>query len=278
MITDSETNLLYLADCLPQKYPSFAENLLQLLNSNSIVSRFLPKTKDIWAVDYMPVQLGIDSFVNFTYTPDYLNTRARLKTISDVAQILQATGISAKQSDIVLDGGNVIKSKDQVILCDKIFRENPHYSERMLIKKLKEIFQVNKIIFLPTQKSDFTGHADGMVRFVNDQTVFINKYAAIDREFYRAVLIALSNAGLKIIELPYNPYQNSSNDDATGIYMNYLEMEGLIIVPTFDIAEDEAAVQILEQLFPDHKILTLNSSDIAKKGGILNCISWNIRV
>jgi len=242
MVTDSETNLLYLADCLPQKYPSFAENFLQLLNSYSIPYKFLPKTKDIWAVDYMPVQLGIGSFVNFTYTPDYLKTKAGIKTISDVTQILKWTGISAKQSDIVLDGGNVIKSKDQVILCDKIFRENPHYSERMLIKKLEEIFGVNKVIILPTQKSDFTGHADGMVRFINEQTVLINQYAAVDREFFRAVLIALNNAGIKTTELPYNPYGNSSNDDATGIYMNYLEMEGLIIVPTFDIKEDEAAV------------------------------------
>lgn len=75
-----------------------------------------------------------------------------------------------------------------------------------------------------------------------------------------------------------NPYNNLSNDDACGIYINYLGMAGLIIVPTFGMKEDEEAVQIIRQLFPNYKILTLNSSEIAKKGGILNCISWNIKV
>jgi len=148
----------------------------------------------------------------------------------------------------------------------------------MLIRALEEVLEVSKVIFLPTQKNDFTGHADGMVRFISDDLVLINRYAATDREIYRAVMIALNNAGLKTYELPYDPYLNSSNDDATGIYMNYLEMEGLIILPVFNIRADEAALKVIEQLFPDHKILTINASDIAKMGGILNCISWNIRI
>jgi len=278
MVTDGETNLLYLADCLPKKHPAFANSLRQLLDGNSIPYQFLPKTKDIWAVDYMPVQLGLNSYVRFVYDPDYLRTKAGKKTISDVPQILKDIGISAKRSDIIIDGGNIIKSKDQAILCDKVFRENPQYTEPMLIRALVEVLEVSKIIFLPTQKNDFTGHADGMVRFINDDLVLINRYAAADRELYRAVMIALNNAGLKTYELPYDPYLNSSNDDATGIYLNYLEMEGLIILPVFNVRADEAAVKVIEQLFPDHRILTINASAIAQKGGILNCISWNIRV
>jgi agmatine deiminase len=272
MVTDNETNLLYLADCLPEKYPLFSGSFLKLLERNSIPFKFLPNTKDIWAVDYMPLQLAVGSFLTFIYNPDYLQTKAGMKTISDVPGILKETGIVGKSIDLVLDGGNVVKSKGRVILCDKIFRENPQFPERMLIKKL------DKVIFLPTQKSDFTGHADGMVRFIDEETVLINTYADGDRDFSRAVIVALNNAGLATAELAYNPYQNTSNNDASGIYMNYLEMEGLIILPTFDLQEDEAAVHMIGQLFPHHKILTFNSSEIAKKGGILNCISWNIKV
>lgn len=278
MIQDNETNLLYLADCLPKKNPDFAKEFKQLLDGNGIKYKYLPNTKDIWAVDYMPLQLGLNLFVNFIYNPDYLQTKLRLKTISDVPRILQEISVKATNSDIVLDGGNVIKSGDTIILCDKVFKENPKYGERELIKKLEQTFKVDKVIFLPTHKSDFTGHADGLVRFVNDNTVLINKYANEDRSFQLAVMIALNNAGLETIELPYNPYNNFSIDDAVGIYLNYLEMEGLIIVPTFGMKEDEEAVQIINQVFPNYKILTLNSIEIAKKGGILNCISWNIKV
>jgi agmatine deiminase len=278
MIRDNETNLLYLADCLIKKNPVFARDFEQLLYNNRIEYKYLPNTKDIWAVDYMPIQTEVNSFVNFVYEPDYLQTKAGLKTISDVQLILKDIGITSTNVDVVLDGGNVIKGNDTVILCDKVFSENPHYRENDLIKKLEETFNVSRVIFLPTHKNDFTGHADGMVRFINDKTVLVNKYVKEDQQFQLGVRMALHNAGLKIIELPYNPYKNASNDDATGIYINYLEMEGLIIVPIFSIEEDEEAVKMIEDLFPDKRILTLNSTVIASKGGILNCISWNIKV
>lgn len=278
MIRDNETNLLYLADCLIKKNPVFAKDLEQLLTNNRIDYKFLPNTKDIWAVDYMPIQTAVNSFVKFIYKPDYLQTKAGQKTISDVQLILKDIGITATNVDVVLDGGNVVKGIDSVILCDKVFKENPQCDERKLIKKLEEIFKVDRIIILPTHKSDFTGHADGLVRFVNDNTVLINGYANEDRAFHLAIIIALNNAGLETLEMPYNPYNNSSNDDACGIYINYLEMDGFLIIPTFGIKEDNEAVQLMEQLYPNKRVLTINSSEIARKGGILNCITWNIKV
>jgi agmatine deiminase len=44
-------------------------------------------------------------------------------------------GISAVQSDIILDGGNVIKAKSWVILTDKVFLENPSLSEKQIFSK-----------------------------------------------------------------------------------------------------------------------------------------------
>jgi len=186
-------------------------------------------------------------------------------------------GIAAETSNIVLDGRNVVKGKDKAILCNKVFKENPHYDERALIKKLEEIFQASKIIFLPTDKDGFMDHADGMVRFINDDTVLINEYTNESSEFQLGVRLALYNAGLKTIELPYNPYSNSATDDASGIYINYLEMNGLVIAPTFKIIEDDEAIILLKEVFPTKKILSIDSSEIAKQGGILDCISWNIK-
>ena len=278
MIQDKDTNFLYLADCLPKKYPTFFQKLEQLLGANSIKYDLLTNTKDIWAVDYMPVQIEINSFVNFVYNPRYLKTKSGQKTISAVPQILNAIGITAINSNVVLDGGNVVKGKDTIIMCDRVFSENPGHSAKMLIQELEDTFQVDKVIFITAHKKDFTGHADGMVRFINDDTVLINRYADTDKDFSLSVKLALHNAGLTMVEMPYNPYNNLSNDDACGIYINYLEMDGLIVVPTFNIAEDEEAIKLIEQVFPDRNILTVNSSEIAKKGGILNCISWNIKV
>lgn len=55
MITDNETNFLWLADSLPKKFPDFYKRFEKLLIENKVEYQLLPQTKDVWAVDYMPV-------------------------------------------------------------------------------------------------------------------------------------------------------------------------------------------------------------------------------
>jgi hypothetical protein len=143
MITDSQTNTLYLADCLPTKHPKFFADFEAVLKKCGIAFQLLPDTKDIWAVDYMPVQVSLDKFVQFVYNPDYLQSQKWIKTISDVESICNSIKLNRIKSDIVLDGGNVTKTTDKVIMCDKIFIENPHYSRRQLADKLRELFEVD---------------------------------------------------------------------------------------------------------------------------------------
>ncbi len=87
----------------------------------------------------------------------------------------------------------------------------------------------------------------------------------------------LEKAKLKYIEVPYNPYSNKTNLDAKGIYLNYLQMKDIIFVPVYGLKEDEQAIKILKSVFPKEKIVPVPSIEIAKQGGVLNCISWNVR-
>ena len=277
MIIDQQTNFLYLADSLPKLYPSFHARFEKLLNQCSISSALIPNTNDVWAVDYMPIQVQENSFIQFVYNPDYLVSRTERKTISNVDSICQQIGIKPINSNIILDGGNVIRGKDKVIMTDKVFKSNPSYSIKQLIHELEELFQVDKLIFIPEQPGDFTGHADGMVRFLNDDTVIINDYKDEKPDFRRAFFIALNNAGLKYVEIPYNLNENDNDDQAHGCYINYLQMENLIIVPTFGLKEDDQAVRKFEELFPGQTIASVESRDIAEQGGVLNCITWNIK-
>jgi len=54
--------------------------------------------------------------------------------------------------------------------------------------------------------------------------------------------MALDNAELDYIEIPYNSYINKSYDKANGDYINFLQMENTVIIPTFGIKEDEMAI------------------------------------
>jgi len=56
MIIDRETNFLYLSDLLPLEYPDFFKRFETVLQDCNIPFELIQDTKDIWAVDYMPIQ------------------------------------------------------------------------------------------------------------------------------------------------------------------------------------------------------------------------------
>ncbi len=187
-------------------------------------------------------------------------------------------GIKPSLSTIKADGGNMVKWKDKVILTNKIFKENDMSNEQ-LIPVLKELLEVKDFIVVTTEASDIVGHADGMVRFVNEKTVLINEYSS-DKRAYKSFIPkfeqSIRDAGLKAIYLPYTSNNNDDVMDATGCYINYLQVAQNIFFPIFNQSEDEKAIEVIGSAFPGSNIVKIDCSELAKEGGVLNCISWNI--
>ena len=47
-------------------------------------------------------------------------------------------------------------------------------------------------------------------------------------------------------------------------------------MPKFDIDEDAIALQYIQTAFPDCNIRQIEMKEIAKEGGALHCLSWNV--
>ena len=276
MTTDSQTNLLWLAGCLATKQETFFYRFKKVLNTLNIPFGLLPHTKDIWAVDYMPIQIGKDKFVQLVYDPDYLQTPVLHETISDVDAICKAINLHPKKVDLLVDGGNIIRASDKILMTEKVFKENNHLSKKEVTRQLIEAFEVDKIFFIPIENDDEIGHIDGIVRFIDDNTVLINDYSFDNSDFPKALKTALQKAGLEWIELPYNPVYDTDSDSARGFYINYLQMSQGIIMPTFKLTTDDMAYKKLQEVFKGQTIATVDSREVAKEGGVLNCITWNI--
>ncbi|MBL0200365.1 MAG: agmatine deiminase family protein, partial [Chitinophagaceae bacterium] len=236
----------------------------------------LPKTNDVWAVDYMPIQIEQHKYVQFIYKPSYLKSKKDLKSISNVTAICEQIGIETIKSNIRLDGGNVIRTTDKVIMTERVFTENPTIERKDLIDELQNIFQVEKLFIIPEYPDEMTGHADGMIRFLDVQTVLINSFTKEEKEFSEVFEKAVQKTGLDYIKIPYNPNNNENNIQANGLYINFLQMDGVIFLPIFGIPEDDLAVKQFEQLFEGQDVVPVKGNEIAHEGGILNCISWNI--
>lgn len=91
---------------------------------------------------------------------------------------------------------------------------------------------------------------------------------------------ALEKANLKYINFPWFEHKiKGNNDHAIGIYINYLEVGNLIVMPIFGVPgnKDTEALNKLKEVFPNKTIETINYNDVALQGGLLNCTTWVVR-
>ena len=258
-----------LSGLLSYIYPSDTANLTAALDTHNIPYRFLPNTKDIWVRDFMPVRTGSGKLVSFRYEPFYLKNDPDLRTDfrKDLAPQL---GLPVTYSHINLDGGNVVFSLSgaRVLISDRVFSENPEYPSAALVRELSELLEA-EVIVLPSLKSDMTGHADGMARFLNDRTVLCNRPLS-SCGFEQKVKRSVQDYGLDTVDFPFVPTGGVS---AVGCYLNYLETERVVFLPVFGIEQDAEAETFARQLF-SKEIVPVNIREIAQQGGCLNCISW----
>jgi len=278
MITDNQTNIVYFSELLKEN-SSFQE-IEQVLKKHQINFGFLKDTKDIWARDYMPIQTDDNKFVQFRYEPSYLANDLHLQ--SNPKGLCKSNGFAPVFSDINLDGGNVVKWTDKVILTERIFAENPQYSDKNKLINEIEILLNAEVITIPQIKSDFTGHADGLVRFYDEKTIIGNSLKDEYKYWGDAMKKLIQQHDFKYIDMPVFDYKmqyKNKSMSAIGCYMNYLEIGNLIIFPVFELEgnKDNDAFELISGLYPNKIIERININEIAFKGGLMNCISWNIK-
>ena len=272
MITNFETNNVLIAKGLttPQ-YADATRYLLDVFHRHKTKWNFLSGTSSpfhIWASDYMPIQVSKDKFIRFNYSPDYLIDSPEYKP--DTSAILSNLGFQVIDSDIIIDGGNVISCGDKVIMTDKIIRENPHYHVNTLIDKLSQLLEV-EIILIPEDKYEEYGHADGMVRYMGNGKVLLNNYCDFDKTLRKKLLSALS-PHLEIVELHYDAYT-----DKSWAYINFLHVGRQLFVPMLKDKLAGIAFRQIVEAYPEcecHQIWDCDS--IVQEGGALNCCTWNI--
>ena len=274
MVTDQETNTVYLADGI-RHYMPLAHNLLEALYREGIDMHFLRHTesrKHVWARDYMPIQLDTDRFLQYRYSPDYLkNDPAYIPRYETITRGLH---LKCKKTDLVLDGGNVVKLKDKVIMTDKVLKENPQYTEHTLKSRLEADLEC-EVCLIPWDRYEIFGHADGMVRPIDGNDILLNNYVDFDKSLREQLLAKLQDHGFHVEELHYDLPRPSKQSWA---YLNFLQVKNLIFVPALGLPEDALALKQLREFYPGYKVIPVpGCQDLVRDGGVLNCVSWTVK-
>lgn len=277
MIAEWDTNTLFVSDLLEKKFPALVASLGATLIGVPI--EIITCAADIWCRDYMPIQLDQDRFCQFVYSPDYLRKHQHLVTPPDKCRLPFMDDY--RQEPIVLDGGNVVASRTKVILTEKVYKENPGIERPRLRDRLEEIFQA-ECVFIPKQAGDDVGHSDGVVRFVTEDRVLFNDYATAHPGYGEKVRGVLEKKGLEVETLPMFEEKGQRRRDgiepAVGIYINYLRVGDVVVLPGYNRPEDKEAVEKARKIMPSVKILQVPCRNLAEEGGVLNCVSWTIKV
>ena len=265
--------MLYFSSLLKAnpKYSLSAKNLFSALSDSGEEFALFDGAKDVWARDYMPVKAKSGKYISFRYEPSYLADDPQLRT-NFKADIAPHFTLPVAYSNINLDGGNVVfsPSKVKAVITDRVFWENPEYDKNTLLTELENLLEA-EIIIIPSLESDTTGHADGVVRFVNENAV-IGNASPYKNGYEQKVKMSLEKHGISVVDFPYF---DSKGISAVGSYLNFLETEKHIFLPVFGGAQDETAVKCANEVF-NKKIIAVNINGIAEKGGVLNCISWEM--
>ncbi len=92
--------------------------------------------------------------------------------------------------------------------------------------------------------------------------------------WYYSFSMALEDHGLKTVPIPMADYYDKDGKLQLGLYINFLKLRDVIIMPSFDTEEDDQAAQILQSKYC-RPVIRINSRELAKKGGIINCVTWD---
>lgn len=277
MITDRQTNTVYFSNLLPEAYPHEFQSLIDILIDHGIKVKLLRATHDFYGRDYMPLQVGDNDFVQFIFRPKaYFDSEWYEEITNPVEVELTNTIKQPRYSSLVLDGGNVIKWTDKVIITRRVITDNRYQfsTDEELIQRLEFDLRC-KVLLIDEYPNEITGHADGLVRFIDANTVFINKPLAENAQWEQKFRKQLKADGLNFIELP-NP-MSPQMETAEGLYLSYLQVGQIVVCPQFGISEDQLAFDLIKKAFPQDKVIPFKANWLAESGGVFNCASWSVK-
>lgn len=258
------------------RFKKLAKRLRKLCDKVSVELATLKGTEDIWCRDYMPIAIEPGRYIRFNYNPPYLKDEKESRTNSDFTFFETETGKS-KFSSIKLEGGNVLRKGDRCLISSRVFSDNPEYEKpNKLINELENLLET-EIIIIPEIYGDVTGHVDGMMQWVDEDTLIGNHRQFESEGWVRELNRVLRHHQLHYIDLPYEEVSNPKYpDSAVGCYINFIKLtSGVLLLPVYGLSMDEEVMIIMEQAFPGAVIHPIRMNEVAIYGGSIHCITWD---
>jgi agmatine deiminase len=155
-------------------------------------------------------------------------------------------------------------------------------SQEEIENTLRRALGISEILWLESgiDGDDTDGHIDDLARFTDARTIVCaveanradENYAALRRnaEMLREYAARLD---LDIIEVPMPGRQIRAGLRTPATYMNFLILNGAVLLPVFDDPRDAATIELFKTLFPDREIVPVDCRALVYGQGAIHCSS-----
>jgi agmatine deiminase len=191
---------------------------------------------------------------------------------------------------VVLEGGSIDVNglgtllTTEECLLSKTQERNPGFTREDYAEIFKNYFGVTNVLWLKNSIAgdDTHGHVDDLARFVDPTTIVTvveNDSNDANYAHLQENLVLLRNmkdqAGhpLRVETLPMPAPVYFDGQRLPASYANFYIANKIVIVPTFNDANDRIALNTLAKLFPSREIVGIACRDLVLGLGTLHCMT-----
>lgn len=188
---------------------------------------------------------------------------------------------------MILEGGSIDVNGSGVLLtsesCLLNKNRNPDLSRDEIEQRLRDFLGVSEILWLGDgiAGDDTDGHIDDLTRFVSERTVVTVVEENRDDENYKplqqnlALLREMKIGGRKldILTLPMPKKMVREGLRLPASYANFYIANTRVLVPTFADPNDEIALSILHDCFPDRRVIGIDCRELIWGLGTFHCLT-----
>lgn len=214
-------------------------------------------------------QITPNLFAQGTFSPEVAMTDYSYFTF-------EGGGIESNNAGCLLTTSECLLSKNR----------NEHLSRTEVEFFLKKCFHAEKILWLDhgfLAGDDTDSHIDTLARFCDEHTIAYVKCDDPNDLHYEALrqmeeqLRQLTDPDGRPFNLVPLPHCDAVYDDEgeriPATYANFLIINEAVLLPVYGVSQDHEAARIMQNLFPCHEIIPINSVPLIKQHGSIHCIS-----
>ncbi|MFP3834557.1 agmatine/peptidylarginine deiminase [Chryseobacterium sp. SIMBA_028] len=274
------------------------DRIIGLLNNagvplNNIDFKLYP-TDDFWVRDNGPIYVKDKNgklFIQDWGFNGWGNKAQSSKCNTIPSKIATDTGIPKIDLNSVMinEGGSVEIDGNGVLMACKSSILNENRNPGMTQQQAEAIFTKNlgitKFIWLDGKANlDITDmHIDGFARFANSTTIITMDTDDLDYwqvpssdmgKLYNAT--QKNGTSYQFVKVPLTKYDVTTTygkNVGKASYINYYIANNRVLVPNYNDPNDVIANRIIQQLYPDKKVIGIDCRNLFANGGMVHCVT-----